>query len=166
MARTSSHIIETKSKDYIRRKINSFYETGDALFRELTERDYGIDGLIELFEKGKPTGQIALVQIKGTEKAIVPLKSKDVVSCEISSSNAEYALQNNVPIVLLYATISKEEGFYYVDINKALTEEHRKKIKQQKEITVHIPILNNAMEDLEPLFEIIRNFYKERQCLK
>ena len=56
MSRISSHIIETKTRDYIRSVIDNYYENGDALFRELSERDYGIDGLIELFCDGDPTG--------------------------------------------------------------------------------------------------------------
>lgn len=160
MSRISSHVIETKTRDYIRSVIDNYYENGDALFRELSERDYGIDGLIELFREGDPTGQIALVQIKGTSNTIQPLKNKDVVSCSISSSNAKYARQNNIPILLLYATITKPCGFYYIDVNDAVSNMDYSKIIEQDSITIHIPIENNALEDLEPLFEKIRNFYR------
>ena len=160
MPRISSHVIETKTRDYIRSVIDNYYENGDALFRELSERDYGIDGLIELFREGDPTGQIALVQIKGTSNTIQPLKSKDVVSCSISSSNAKYARQNNIPILLLYATITKPCGFYYIDVNDAVSNMDYSKIIEQDSITIHIPTENNALEDLEPLFEKIRNFYR------
>ena len=74
MKRASTHIIETKSTDIFRAKVNGFYQNGDALFRDITERDYGIDGLVELFEDGCPSGEIALVQIKGKEDTIIPLK--------------------------------------------------------------------------------------------
>ncbi len=33
-------------------------------------------------------------------------------------------------------------------------------ITEQGSITIHIPIENNALEDLELLFENIRNFYR------
>lgn len=160
MSRTSSHVIETKTRDYIRSVIDNYYENGDALFRELSERDYGIDGLIELFHDGNPTGQIALVQIKGTSNTIQPLKKKNVVSCSISTTNAKYARQNNIPILLLYATITKPYGFYYIDINDAVNNMDCSKIVEQDSIKIHIPVENNALEDLEPLFERIRNFYK------
>lgn len=88
-SRVNTHIIETRSKDHIRKVINS---TGMALFRDITERDYGIDAIIELFDDGSPTGKIALVQIKGTEKNIVPLKRSNAISCRISSSNACYKI--------------------------------------------------------------------------
>lgn len=38
MSRVSSHAIETIARDYVRSEINRFYDNGDALFRELTER--------------------------------------------------------------------------------------------------------------------------------
>lgn len=159
MARTSSHIIETKTRDYVRSVIDNYYKNGDALFRELSERDYGIDGLIELFCDGVPTGQICLVQIKGTANKIRPLRSKNAVSCSISTSNAQYARQNNIPILLIYATITKPEDFYYIDINRAVTDMNLPEKIRRKSITIHIPIENKAKEDLDPLFETIRSFY-------
>lgn len=163
MTRIPAHVIETRTKDYVRGIINNYYENGDALFRELSERDYGIDGLIELFCNGVPTGQVALIQIKGTEKTIQPLKRKNVVSCNISTSNAKYALQNNVPVLLVYASMSKPQGFYYIDINNAIKNEDISKLNEQDSITIHIPIDNNALEDLEPFFETNRRFYRERE---
>lgn len=65
MARTSTHVIELNSKDCVRSRINSFGDNGDYIFRELSERDYGIDALIECFDGGVPTGKIAFLQIKG-----------------------------------------------------------------------------------------------------
>ncbi len=61
MGRTATHVIETKATDFIQSKVNGFYLNGDSLFRQITERDYGIDAIIELFNNGVPTGQIALV---------------------------------------------------------------------------------------------------------
>ena len=104
-SRISSHVIETKVRDSIRSRINSYYSNGDALFRELSERDYGIDAVIEIFSDGVPTGKLTLVQIKGTEKTIQPLKTKNCVSCRISSSNAMYALQKKIPVFLIYTTL-------------------------------------------------------------
>ncbi len=140
MSRISSHRIETQAKDYIRKRIDDFYKNGDALFRDITERDYGIDALLELFNNGEPTGMIALLQIKGSEKTIVPLKNQPVVSCKISTSNAKYALQNQLPVILLYTSISNENSFYYLKIQDALnTPDIIEKIKKQKTINVSIP---------------------------
>ena len=162
MGRTPSHTIETKARDYVRNVIDNYYKNGDALFRDLSERDYGIDALVELFFNGDPTGKIALIQIKGTEKPIKKQKKKDVVACSISATNAMYAKQNNVPIFLLYATLAKPENIYYVDINKAIQNEDEKRLKNKKNITIHIPINNNVSVGLEPLFETIHDFYSRR----
>ncbi len=166
MNRVSSHVTETKATDTVRKRINSFYDNGDALFRNITERDYGIDGIIELFDFGKPTGQIALLQIKGTEQTICPLKrTPEMVSCKISLSNANYALQNNLPVILIYLSLSKPAGFYFVDVFSALNEKQKKKIKtgKQKTINILIPVTNNAQESLNPMFETIKDFYNTRR---
>lgn len=41
----------------------------DWLIRNLEERDYGVDLQIEIFDGDEPTGQIAHIQIKGTDSA-------------------------------------------------------------------------------------------------
>ena len=115
MARTSSHKIETRSRDIIRKRINEF-DNGNALFRELSERDYGIDAVIEIFDNGNPTGKFALLQIKGTEKPIVNLKNKPVVPCSISSPNAKYALQKIMPVMLIYVSLYKNSSIYYGEL--------------------------------------------------
>lgn len=75
-------------KDNVRKIINS----ENCLFREVTERDYGVDAIIECFDEGKITGKIAFLQIKGKSGEIVSLKKRPVISCTISTSNAKYAL--------------------------------------------------------------------------
>ena len=140
MSRTPTHVIETQSRDRIRKAIDDYYVNGDALFREITERDYGIDAIIELFSGGNPTGQIAFVQIKGTQNTISPLKASPNVSCTITPSNAEYARQKRIPVILIYVCV--------------------KKINEQKSITVRIPINNSSADSLEPLFSLIRDYYE------
>jgi len=163
MSRTGPHIIETKSKDIIRSKIDKFYQNGDALYRELTERDYGIDALIELFKEGNPTGSLALLQIKGTEKKFKALKRKPYISIQISTSNAKYGYQNNIPIMLLYVNTLNDEDIYYVKLQEAVGSIAQNKIKEQKEISINIPISNCIKEDLEPFFETIRCSYRNQE---
>lgn len=52
-------------------------------------------------------------------------------------------------------------GFYYVDINNAVNSTDLTKNAKEESISIHIPIENKALEDLEPLFENIRNFYRQ-----
>lgn len=165
MPRTLTHARETKSRDMVRTKIDSFYPNGDALFREWSERDYGIDAVVELFENGYPTGKIAYIQLKGTESTIEPMKrgplKGQVVSCNnVSNSTLEYARQNRIPMILIYASVAIPECFYYVDLQSQIDdiEARRTKTKQESH-TVHIPIGNFAENDLTGFFELINSYY-------
>ena len=87
----------------------------DASFRLITGLDYGVDAHIEIYKNSHPTGDIAYVQIKGTEAEIKPLKTKPtVVSCSISKSNLYYASQTKTPLILLYAKITEPMTYYYL----------------------------------------------------
>ena len=126
--RIPPHVVETRSRDNIRSLID---RDGVALFRELTERDYGIDAIMELFESECVTGKFALLQLKGKEHKIVPLKGSEEISCSISASNASYALQQNIPVILIYASLEEKENFYYVALQSALTDDHLKKLEAE-----------------------------------
>lgn len=158
--RTASHNIETFASDYLRTRINR-YNGGSALFRNITERDYGIDALIELFDNGTPTGKIGLLQIKGTGKIITQLKRSNMIPCKISSSNACYSLQKKVPVIVAYVCIKEPEYFYYGKLQDLMTEKHLQKIGNQKEITIRLPVDNFIQEDISPLIELIKDSYKE-----
>lgn len=157
--RTQSHSIETKTCDNVRKKID---DTGNALYREISGRDYGIDAVVELFEEGNITGKFALLQIKGTGKKIVPLKRSNEISCKISSSNALYAYQDRIPVILIYASTQEEGNFFFADLRTAIKKENKKKIhNNQKEITVRIPLNNSTQENIQPFFDIINSFYNK-----
>ena len=152
--RIRSHVIETKTKNNVRKLIDN----DESFFRELTGRDYGIDGIIELYEKKNVTGKIAYVQIKGTEKKIKPLLLREhIISCPITTSSAEYAFQNNIPFILIYASTQDENMFYYVCLQEA--EIDKVKLEKQKTITIHIPLNSFVCEDFEGLYALINKFY-------
>lgn len=165
MPRTITHARKTKSRDMVRTKIDTFYTNGDALFREWSERDYGIDAVVELFEDGYPTGKIAYVQLKGTVRTIEPMKigplKGQVVSCNnVSSSTMEYALQNRIPMLLIYASVATPECFYYIDLQSQINDiEERRTRDEQDSHTVHIPIGNCVIDDLTGFFDLINSYY-------
>ena len=120
MSRTDSHVTETESRQLFESALTQFsndsIQRGDLLFRKIDERDYGIDGQVELFNHGEPTGRFAMIQLKGTEKVIEKLKTVDAVSCSgISKSNLSYCRQNNVPVILVYCSTA-DGKFYYIDL--------------------------------------------------
>lgn len=73
-----SHDIGRRAENKIRIIVES---TNQFLLKEITGRDYGIDGLLEYFENDRPTGMVALVQIKGTNKEIKKLETVNKISC-------------------------------------------------------------------------------------
>ena len=165
MPRSLLHARETNSRDWFRSKIDSFFENGDALFREWSERDYGIDAVVEIFDNGYPTGKIAFIQLKGTSKTIQALKKGDqkgkAVSCgNVSNSSLDYARQDKIPMILVYVSLAEPQCFSFVDLQSQIDDiESRRKKEGQKEHTVHIPIDNYAEDDLSGFFELIDSYY-------
>lgn len=167
MGRKSTHITETKSKLIFQNAILRFKDAslnisdGDIIFRDITERDYGIDGLIEIFENGETTGKIAHIQLKGTEKTIKKLVRSDEVSCPgITKSNFGYCRQNNVPVMLVYISVP-DEFFYYVDL-QPIYRTAIEAIADGKSRTVRIPYTNNS-NHLHHFFEIINQYYERTE---
>lgn len=158
MTRISSHLIEDKAINYVKLKITDYFDNGDAIYRDLSGRDYGIDGLVELFDNGNPTGKISFIQVKGTRDKIEPLKTKPVISCSISVSNAHYATQNIIPVFLIYVSLLKPETLYFVNIQSAIAEQ-MEKFASQKSVTVHIPQMNSN-ENLKQFFDEIKQYYE------
>lgn len=157
--RTLPQKIEQDAEDFIRTMVDSFYEDGSSLYRNLSGRDYGVDGIVELFDNGIPTGKIAFIQIKGTEKPIEKLKrTPDFISCKISTSNACYVFQHNIPVILIYVNTKEKKDFYFIELQQVINEINIKKLETQKDITVRIPI-KNCVTTMEKVFEIINKYY-------
>ena len=163
MSRNSNHVRETKARDMIRSMVDSFYPNGDALIREWSERDYGIDFVLELFDNGIPSGKIAFLQIKGTESPINKLKKTDEVSCgNVSASSMEYAKQKRIPFLIIYAYLHEPRCFYYTDLQSCV-DSVKKKIWQrgQRRVTIRIPYDNKADNNLTGFFDLINKYYEK-----
>lgn len=161
MSRTNTHITETESRQIfasaLTRFSNETTRKGDLLFREISERDYGIDGEVELFNQGVATGRFAMVQLKSTEKIINKLKTADAVSCSgISKSNLSYCRQNNVPVILVYCS-TVDGKFYYIDL-QSVFKDKIPEIADKGSGTVRIPVDNNS-DDLSRFVSIINSYY-------
>lgn len=70
--KVKAHDIEKQTTNNIRSIIDA---DGRGLFRELTGRDYGIDAMVEIFDDGCITGKFGLIQCKGKNEPITPLKT-------------------------------------------------------------------------------------------
>lgn len=163
MPRTRTHKTETATRHIFEETISSFSDSslsiseGDLLFREVGERDYGVDGELEIFSSENITGKIARIQLKGTKKVIRPLKTADFVSCPgVSKSSLGYCRTKNITFILVY--ISKvDKVFYYCDL-QFMHEEVLLKMENKDEITVRIPYENNS-KNLSMLVRIINGYY-------
>lgn len=159
MSRTDPHKIETKSKNIFRSIIDS-NKYCDALVRDINERDYGIDFMVELFENENPTGKIAFIQLKGTQKEIESLKKSDEISCPgISNSSLSYGEQNNIPFIIVYLSIETKE-FYFIDIQSLNLNFNS---ESTNNITIRIPVKNKCDENnVEKFIDTIKKYYSNK----
>lgn len=129
----------------------------DIIFRKITGPDYGIDGIIEIFEDENPTGKIGFIQIKGQELKIQPLKRwPNFVSCpRVSKANLMYLKQKRIPIILVYISLS-ENGFYYKILEASDID---RKIKDSN--TIRIDIENYIENNVEDFVNRINSFYNK-----
>lgn len=166
MSRVQAHVTETLSRVIFQYIVTNFsneeVRKGDLLFREVTEKDYGIDGVVELFYSGEPTGRFAWIQLKGTDSVIEKLKGSDEVSCSgVSKSNLCYCRQNNVPVMLVYVS-NVDRNFYYIDLQSIFSESRYTDEEIPDSVTVRIPIENNS-SDLSLLVQMINDYYDNRE---
>ncbi len=159
-SKITSHEIGQDAENIIRQIIDQSHK---AYFRNFTGRDYGLDAIVELFEDGCITGKFAFLQCKGKGEVIEQMaRNNGYVSCNnISLSNMYYAEQENVLVLLAYASVKDKGMFYYINLSDVLNEDTLNKIKRcQKNFTIRIPASNNTRDNLEGFFEIIDNYYK------
>ena len=161
--RYKTHVIETNSRLVFEKAMASYggndaMNVNHAVFRQLTERDYGVDGQVELFDNDDmPTGRIAYIQLKGTAKPIEKLKRSEEVSCaDISKSNIAYCQQRNVPVMLVYISVC-DEDFYFIDL-QSVYKSALNTIGDNASGTVRIPLINYS-DNLDKFFEIINHYY-------
>lgn len=167
MSRISNHKTETAARLIFEEAVSSFscqamsITEGDLLFRGIDERDYGIDGELEIFELGEVTSKLARIQLKGTEKVIEKLKTVDCVSCPgVSKSSLGYCRTNNIPFILVY--ISKaDRKFYYCDL-QPVYQQALQKIGDGESCTIRIPYDCNS-DDLSKLVSIINSYFENTQ---
>ena len=99
--RPHSHEIDTIARRIIPNALPSAWE-----YRETTGRDYGIDMTVELFEKGSPTGNSLLLQIKGTENLITG--RDETIVFDMPVNTLKYSELFVVPVLLIICPIANE----------------------------------------------------------
>jgi len=160
--RIKQHIIDTKAIKNVLKHLPD-----EWVVRELTERDYGIDLFVEIFEKEGldgnnndqyiSTGYISHLQIKGTEKRILPRGG--YISYSIKKSFLQYAEKFAIPF-FLFRVSNYNQKTYFIWIQRYISEvldlEHPNwREGNTKSITIKIPKENNL--ELEKSKEKIKH---------
>ena len=155
MERVSSHIIAEKANNWFKYFCEENSKNGDILVREITGRDYGVDLVVERFKSGQPTGIIAFIQIKGTEKEL-PKKGTNVSCPDVSLSSLKYAKQNRVAMFLVY-TFIKHKKFFFLRLQDIDIDGYLDKASNDKnnKTSIPIPLVNNSGDKLADFFNLI-----------
>lgn len=173
--RTYQHIIDTKA---IRQVLNTIPEY--CVIRELTERDYGIDLMIELFARiGKnkhdhdiydTTGHVCNLQVKGTDKEL-KINKDDTISFSIDKKSLYYVEKFSTPFLLLRVCTQKDkEGIYFLWLQRYISDKLDSDVpnwrsSKEESITLYIPTHNNLEDNFEKIEKIAwRIKYIEEQA--
>ena len=150
--RIHQHIIDSKA---VKRTLNSLPD--HWVIRGLSERDYGIDLMVEIFSKIKTnkhghgfyeaTGRVCYLQIKGKNSTLKKNKDK-TVSYKIDKKSLLYFEKFATPFILVnVCTLGKNEDIYFLWLQRYIIEvldvknpTWRK--KDQDSFTLRIPIKN------------------------
>lgn len=156
MKRPKQHDIDTDAKRIFLYKVQSkTHYDGRFIVRE-QGNDYGIDYEVELFSKGKSTGSIFKVQLKGQEKVKNSRSRKFKKFNNFPLKTIEYLLEQvEIPSFIVLVNTSSED-VYWLDVhsNDSLIQNYNKaKDKRQKSLTLYIPKDNLLPESKPHLME-------------
>lgn len=141
MARTREHVIETES----RRIVSALLPADRFLERDQTERDYGIDLVVECFDAGEPSGLHLLLQVKGTDDP-APEDAGKSIPFDITVKRLARAERFVTPCLLVWCPVTvKPRRVWYVWIQeyvRVILDIDHPTWRQQETIRVHIPTDN------------------------
>ncbi|WP_265556724.1 DUF4365 domain-containing protein [Serratia grimesii] len=162
--RTVQHIIDTRS---IKRVLNILPD--HWVIRELTERDYGIDLVIEVFEKNNKdkndrdvfvsTGAIFHAQVKGTNSAL-KVDENNNISFSLDKGGLLYTERFSTPFLLFRVDVSSDNAdSYFVWIQRYVRDvldltTPGWRTSGQNSFTIKIPEHNNISSSFEKIERI------------
>lgn len=135
--RISTHVIDSMACA----AVPSLLPAETWVIRDLTERDFGIDKIMERFEDGLATSEIVLLQIKGTKGIINPIDPK----FSIATKTLLYAEMFSVPFLLLYCSVNAPVECYYLWLQEYIRVRlnyENPNWRNQKTNTVYFPQTN------------------------
>ncbi len=152
--RTIQHIIDTKA---VKQVFNSIPE--HCVIRELTERDYGIDLMLELFEedgfddKKNPiytsSGHVCYLQLKGTDSKKKVNKKDGTISYSIDKKSLLNVEKYATPFILTRVyTNSLNNEIYFLWLQRYISEvldvmNPNWRTEKPNSVTLYIPLKND-----------------------
>lgn len=127
--RTLSHRIEAKSYKIFIENIPENW-----IIRQMSERDYGVDCLIELVNDDDVTGELVSIQLKGTQRIKWTNKEQFNLS-KISISTSNYWYSSPLPIFVCLVDVDLKE-VYYCSVKSFIREKFLEYNKQKKFIYI------------------------------
>lgn len=171
--RTETHITETRSIKKLLNVLPDYW-----VVRELTERDYGTDLLVEIFDRyGEAgsyvaTGSVLNFQVKGTTTELDFNKTDSTFSFTLKISFLQYVQKFPSPFILALVDLSKTEGeIYFLWLQRYIYDVLDEKNPDwresgQKTITLRIPSSNILPQKLDKLKSIADHLPKLEQLVK
>ncbi|HEY3780688.1 MAG TPA: DUF4365 domain-containing protein [Fimbriimonadaceae bacterium] len=106
--RADSHVQERVSKELLLASIPEHW-----IPREITERDYGIDALVEIVEENRELrGEIVFIQLKSSAAALIWNEKDIATESGISTKTAAYWLGFAIPVFLCIADIETSQMYF------------------------------------------------------
>ena len=176
--RPEQHIIDTQGLALL----NIIINPSEYIFRILGERDYGIDGLLEIVENGHATGKMISLQLKSSKGFDISYSDKvnknvlvdqfdsalfyfdGCIPVRIKKTTCNYWLNNNLPVVLVLADI-ETNCLYYSFIADQIRQRYQDFNNSDKEFTSkHLQWINETglldMLDMSDMFDM-RDIYSD-----
>ena len=121
------------------------------------QEDYGIDGEVEVFNKGETTGIIFKFQLKSTENPIISNDSSLILH-RLKLQNAQYLIEDLEISALFFLSDIKSGFTYWVDLQTNPTILNNLKIAKsrlRKSITIKIPTSNKLPDSISELLKAV-----------
>lgn len=156
--RTNSHKVETESLNILKNKFGENW-----IFRNQTERDYGIDIQLERFEEDTPTGDLIYGQVKGTEAEFT---GKEKLS-GFPTKTVNYANLFAIPFFLFYVS-TKSKAAKFVWLQKYFELKIGSKVShEQNSVTIEFPEENTLDErGAQRIADIVKRTKAEKDAIK
>lgn len=156
--RTYQHVIDSKAIKKTLQAIPDYW-----VVRELSERDYGIDLMIEIFSEAgtdqnghdvyETTGHVCYLQLKGTNSELTINQDDSTVSFSIEKKALLYVEKFSTPFILVRTcTLDESDSIYYLWLQRYILEildvnAPDWRTSSQNHFTVRIPITNKLPDN-------------------